>query len=185
MTSMRLMVLEILFVATLSVLLCGCVYSDVSYVKDNSAQLMQLSKNEDRSRYIESLRKIAVVPKPKGTSDCWYNAVPDRDLYPFYDEATRQVYKRDYRIVYAERQYLSYYCEDYFWDGGIYMPHPTYMVGTIDRRTGKILTLDDVDGFSDRDALKRRLKGAVMSKMKDEIVASRAFLHNNFYLRRL
>lgn len=182
MTSMRLMVLEILFVATLSVLLCGCVYSDVPYVKDNSAQLMQLSKNEDRSRYIESLRKIAVVPKPKGSSDGWYNAVPDRDLYPFDDEATRQVYKRDYRIVYAERQYLSYYCEDFFWDGNIYIPHPTYVVGTIDRRTGKILTLDDVDEFSDRDALKRRLKDAVMSKMKDEIVASRAFLHNNFYL---
>ena len=99
------MVLEILFVATLSVLLCGCVYSDVSYVKDNSAQLMQLSKNENRSRYIESLRKIAVVSKPKGSPDGWYNAVPDRDLEPFDDEATRQVYKRDYRIVYAERQY--------------------------------------------------------------------------------
>ena len=40
----------------------------------------------------------------------------------------------------------------------------------------------NVDEFSDCDALKRRLKDAVMFKMKDEIIASRAFLHNNFYL---
>ena len=62
------------------------------------------------------------------------------------------------------------------------MPWPKYTVGSIDRKTGKVVTLDDIDAFADRSLLTKRLKDTVRTKTKDELIASRAFLHNNFYL---
>ena len=137
--------------------------------------------DDDRRRYIEFVRNVALVPKPEMSPECWYDAIPDDDLWPF-DEPTRRTYEKHYKIVYAERQYLSFYCEEFFHDGGVYIPWPEYTVGTVDRRTGKIVTLDDIDAFADRYLLRQRLKDAVSEKMEDDDVASRAFPHNNFYL---
>jgi len=136
--------------------------------------------DEDRRRYIELVRNVALVQKPEGSPEIWYDAIPDSDLHPF--DSTARTYKKHYKVVYAERQYLSFYCEDFFWDGSVYMPWPKYTVGSIDRKTGKVVTLDDVDAFADRSLLTKRLKDAVRTKTKDELIASRAFPNNSFYL---
>ena len=180
-SGMKLIDLTTLFVATLVMLICGCKYPDFAVKDEKKAQLIQQYHNEDLSRYVELLRRIAVVPKPEGSPEIWYDAVPDDSLYPFHSEAIRQVFERDYKIVYAERKYLSYYCSDYFCNGFV-IPRWTFTVGTIDRRSGKIVTLDDVDEFSDREALKRRIQDAVLAKKYGEIAASQVFLTNNFYL---
>ncbi len=135
---------------------------------------------DDRHRYIEFVRSVALVPKPQESPESWYDAIPDGGLD--HIAASTKTYKKDYKIVYANRQYLSFYCVDFLWDGNMQIPWPDYMVGSIDRKTGKTVTLDDIDAFADRSLLKKRLKDAVLAKMKDERMAARAFPHNNFYL---
>ena len=169
----------IVFVLLISIL-CGCRYVDQERSEQGQNRLVVDRGDEDRRRYIEFVRNVALVQKPEGSPEIWYDAIPDSDIYPF--EASTRTYEKHYKIVCAERQYLSFHCEDFFWDGGVYIPWPKYTVGSIDRKTGKVVTLEDIDAFADRSLLTKRLKDAVLAKTKDELIASRAFPHNNFYL---
>ena len=169
----------IVFVLLISIL-CGCRYADIERSEQDQNRLVMDQGDEDRRRYIELVRNVALVQKPEESPEIWYDAIPNSDIYPF--EASTRTYEKHYKIVCAERQYLSFHCEDFFWDGGVYIPWPKYTVGSIDRKTGKVVTLDDIAAFADRSTLKKRLKDAVLEKMKDENVAARVFPHNNFYL---
>ena len=136
--------------------------------------------SEEVNRYIEVAKKVAVVPKPEGCPDFWYNAIPDFDLCPFERRLGWGSEKR-FKLVYADRQYLSFRCEEEIADGGLPWSYPIITVGTIDRRSGKQISLNDVPEFSDRTSLAKRLHDAALKKFY-EPTASNMKPHENFYL---
>ena len=95
--------------------------------------------------------------------------------------ATDQEFKKEYKVVYADRQYLSFHCSEYSYTGGAH-GNTQITVGTIDRKTGKILTLADVPTFADQAALKSRLHDAVVTKIGKDALQGEVSPHDNFYL---
>ncbi len=95
--------------------------------------------------------------------------------------ATDQEFKKEYKVAYADRQHLSFRCSEYAYTGGAH-GNTQITVGTIDRKTGNILTLADVPAFADRDALKRRLHDAVVAKIGKDALQGEVKPHDNFCL---
>ena len=120
------------------------------------------SGTEDRDRYIDFCRELATSPVPEREDPDDFMSKPDWMVHPC--STTDQEFKKEYNVVYADRQYLSFRCSEYAYTGGAH-GNTQITVGTIDRKTGKILTLADVPAFADRHALKRRLQDAVVMKI--------------------
>lgn len=120
------------------------------------------SGTEDRDRYIDFCRELATSPMPEREDPDDFMSKPDWMVHPC--STTDQEFKKEYNVVYADRQYLSFRCSEYAYTGGAH-GNTQITVGTIDRKTGKILTLADVPAFADRHALKRRLQDDVVMKI--------------------
>lgn len=134
---------------------------------------------ESRDRYIESVREIAVGPISEKEDPDDIMTKPDWMVYPC--TVTTEEYKSEYKVIYADRDYLSFRCEDYAYTGGAH-GSTIIKVGTIDRKTGKILTLDDVRQFADRCALQKMLYDAVVSRIGKDALQGEVKPHDNFYL---
>lgn len=134
---------------------------------------------EDRDRYIDFCRELATSPVPEREDSDDFMSKPDWMVHPC--SATDQEFKKDYKVVYADRQYLSFRCTEYAYTGGAH-GNTQITVGTIDRKTGQILTLADVPAFANRDALKRRLHDAIVAKIGKDAVQGEVSPHDNFYL---
>lgn len=136
---------------------------------------------EDRARYINFCREMAIAPIAEKEAPDDFMSKPDWMVHPC--SATDQEFKKEYKVVYADRQHLSFHCSEYSYTGGAHgNTHVT--VGTIDRKTGKILTLADVPAFTDRNALKMRLHDAVVAKIGKDALQGEVKPHDNFYLSR-
>ena len=129
---------------------------------------------EDRDRYIAFCRETARLPVgvSADSDDAWM-------VYPC--TATTQEFKKGYKVVYVDRDYLSFRCEDYSYTGGAHGTM-TITVGTIDRKTGNILTCADVAAFANSAALRKKLADAVVAKIGKEALQGEIRLHDNFYL---
>ncbi len=134
---------------------------------------------EDRIRYIDFCCELATSPVPERENPDDFMSKPDWMVHPC--SATDQEFKKDYKIVYADRRRLSFRCEEFAYTGGAH-GGTRITVGTIDRKTGKILTLADVPAFADRAALKRRLHDAVVAKIGKDAVQDEVKPHDNFCL---
>lgn len=137
------------------------------------------SGTEDRARYIDFCRELATSPVPEREDPDDFMSKPDWMVHPC--STTDQEFKKEYNVVYADRQYLSFRCSEYAYTGGAH-GNTQITVGTIDRKTGKILTLADVPAFADRHALKRRLQDAVVMKIGKDALQGDVRPHDNFYL---
>ncbi len=137
------------------------------------------SGTEERDRYIDFCRELATSPVPEREDPDDFMSKLDWMVHPC--SATDQKFKKDYKVVYADRQYLSFHCSEYSYTGGAH-GNTQVTVGTIDRKTGKLLTLADVPAFANRDALKRRLHDAVVAKIGKAALQGEVSPHGNFYL---
>ena len=84
-------------------------------------------------------------------------------------------------MVYLDERYLSYRIEEYAYSGGAH-GSTKVSVGTLDRETGRQLTLNDVFGKDGLAALETELRKAVIAKIGEENIQSPVKPIENFYL---
>ena len=84
-------------------------------------------------------------------------------------------------MVYLDERYLSYRIEEYVYSGGAH-GSTKVLVGTLDRETGRQLTLNDVFGKDGLAALETELRKAVIAKIGEENIQSPVKPIENFYL---
>ena len=84
-------------------------------------------------------------------------------------------------MVYLDDRYLSYRIEEYWYRGGAH-GSTTISVGTLDRETGRQLTLNDVFGQDGLAPLESELRQAVIAKIGEENIQSPVKPIENFYL---
>lgn len=84
-------------------------------------------------------------------------------------------------MVYLDDRYLSYRIEEYWYHGGAHGSSKV-TVGTLDRETGRQLTLADVFGNNGLAVLEAELRKAVVAKIGEENIQSPVQPIENFYL---
>lgn len=145
--------------------LAGCVSAD-------------RSGGEDFDRYVEFCRETARTPvaeenpnDPTSTVDWMVGA-----------SITTQEFNKEYKIVYADRDYLSFYTKEHSYLGGAH-GNTVIRVGTISRATGRILKVGDFVADGKRAALKVALHdGAVKALGGLENLQAEVEIVENFYL---
>lgn len=135
------------------------------------------SGDEDFNRYVEFCRETAMTSvagedpnDPMSKADWMVGA-----------SITTQEFNKKYKIVYADRDYLSFYAKDYSYLGGAH-GNTIIRVGTISRTTGRILKVGDFVADGKRAALKAALhREAVKALGGKENLQSEVEVIENFY----
>ena len=136
------------------------------------------SGNEDFNRYVEFCRETAITPV--GAEDP--NDSMSKVDWMVGASATTKEFNKEYKIVYADRDYLSFYVKEYSYLGGAH-GNTIIRVGTISRTTGRVLKVDDFVADGKRAALKKALHdGAVKALGGKENLQSEVDVVENFYL---
>lgn len=128
----------------------------------------QDAQKNEREKYVEYLREIIADAKKS----------PDFFIGNTLTDSEEQC-KRE--MVYLDDGYLSYRIEEYWYRGGAH-GSTRVSVGTLDRKTGRQLTLNDVFGNDGLAALESDLRTAVIAKIGDENIQSPVRPIENFYL---
>lgn len=128
----------------------------------------QDAQKNEREKYVEYLREIIVDAK-KDAGFFIGNTLTDSE----------ERCKRE--MVYQNDRYLSYRIEEYSYHGGAH-GGTKVSVGTLDRETGRQLTLNDVFGNDGLAALESDLRTAVIAKIGEENIQSPVRPIENFYL---
>ena len=124
-------------------------------------------RNDARGKYVEHLRKI--IADAKKDSDFFIgHALTDGE-----EQCKRE-------MVYLDDRYLSYRIEEHWHHGGAH-GSTKVSVGTLDRETGRHLTLDSVFGKDGLAALELELRKAVIAKIGEENIQSPVKPIENFY----
>lgn len=105
--------------------LAGCVSAD-------------RSGDEDFNRYVEFCRETAMTPV--GAEDP--NDPMSKIDWMVGASTTTQEFNKEYKIVYADRDYLSFYTKEYSYLGGAH-GNTVIRIGTISRATGRKLKVGD------------------------------------------
>lgn len=130
------------------------------------------------ARYVEFCRETAMTPV--GAEDP--NDPMSKVDWMVGASITTQEFDKEYKIVYADREYLSFYTREYSYLGGAH-GNTAIRVGTISRATGRILKVGDFVADVKRAALKNALyDGAVKALGGKEILQSEVEVVENFYL---
>ena len=128
----------------------------------------QGTRKGEREKYMEYLRGIIA------------DAKKDADF--FIGQTLTDSEERCKReMVYLDERYLSYRIEEYAYSGGAH-GSTKVSVGTLDRETGRHLTLNDVFGKDGLAALETELRKAVIAKIGEENIQSPIKPTENFYL---
>lgn len=122
----------------------------------------------EKEKYVEYLQGIIADAK-KDAGFFIGNTLTDRE----------ERCKRE--MVYQSDRYLSYRIEEYSYHGGAHGGSKV-SVGTLDRETGRQLTLNDVFGNDGLAALESDLRTAVIAKIGEENIQSPVRPIENFYL---
>lgn len=123
---------------------------------------------EARDEYVAYLREVIADAKKS----------PDFFIGHALTDSEEQC-KRE--MVYLDDRYLSYRIEEYCYNGGAHGSSKV-TVGTLDRETGRELTLVDVCGKDGLPALESELRKAVIAKIGEENIQSPVKPIENFYL---
>ena len=157
--------MRVLFGMLAGIIVAGCVSTNQS-------------GNEDFNRYVEFCRETAMTPV--GAEDP--NDPMSKIDWMVGASATTQEFNKEYKIVYADRDYLSFYTKEYSYLGGAH-GNTVIRVGTISRATGRILKVGDFVADVKRAALKNALyDGAVKALGGKENLQSEVEVVENFYL---
>ena len=134
--------------------------------------------DKDFNSYVEFCRETAMTPV--GAEDP--NDSMSKINWMVGASATTQEFNKEYKIVYADRDYLSFYTKEYSYLGGAH-GNTVIRVGTISRATGRILKVGDFVADVKRAALKNALyDGAVKALGGKENLQSEVEVVENFYL---
>lgn len=132
---------------------CGCRYANVGHSKNESSSSYKDIfdfRKEMRLAYIEMCKQEAQREHGnyKGwANDCW------------------REYKGEYKIVYVDAKYLSFYAEAYVCAGFNVHGGTSIAVGTIDRKTGRVLKAADLIPECRMAEVKSALVDAVAEKL--------------------
>lgn len=110
--------MRVLFGMLAGIIVAGCVSTNQS-------------GNEDFNRYVEFCRETAMTPV--GAEDP--NDSMSKIDWMVGASATTQEFNKEYKIVYADRDYLSFYTKEYSYLG-VAHGNTVIRVGTISRATG-------------------------------------------------
>lgn len=129
----------------------------------------------DLAAYLELCREVAVGDEPDAArNDDW---MVGAGLTTWERNAT-------YRIVFADARHLSFRAEEYAYNGGAH-GGTRITVGTLDRATGRWLTVADVIPPEKRaEALKQLYAGVVAKIGGREQLQGEVTLTENFYVAR-
>ena len=134
--------------------------------------------NGELGRYVEFCREIAMTPVEKEDQNDPMSKVD----WMVGASITTQEFDKEYKIVYADRDYLSFYAKEYSYLGGAH-GNTVIRVGTISRATGRVLKVGDFVADEKRAALKKILHdGAVKALGGKENLQSEVDVVENFYL---
>ena len=128
----------------------------------------QDAQKSEREKYVEYLREIIADAKK----------TPEFFIGHTLTDSEEQ-YKRE--MVYLDDRYLSYRIEEYVYSGGAH-GNTTVSVGTLERETGRQLTLNDVFGKDGLASLETELRKAVIAKIGEGNLLSPVKPTENFYL---
>lgn len=149
-------------------LICGCRYAHINQQKNESAlQLMDIFdfRKEMRLAYIDM---------------CKREAQRDHGDYKGWAWDCSRDYRGTYRIVHVDARYLSFYVKSYVCAG--YNAHggTTVTVGTIDRKTGKVLKADDLIPEQRRSEVQAALVDGIAKKLggRDNLLAEPEIIDN-------
>lgn len=157
--------MRVLFCILAGIIVAGCVSAD-------------RSGDEDFNSYVEFCRETAMTPV--GAEDP-NDSMSEID-WVVGASATTQEFNKDYKIVYADRDYLSFDTKEYSYFGGAH-GNTVIRVGTISRATGRILKVGDFVTDVKRAALKNALyDGAVKALGGKENLQSEVEVVENFYI---
>lgn len=149
-----------------SAMLAGCVACKDAATSTEFENYMALCGDLARRPAVESSNPDDPMSKPD-----WMVGSPS---------STRE-FRKDYRVVYADEKFLSFYAEEYSYEGG---PHGYTQTkcGTFCRKTGRRLSLDDVFAESEREELARKLRAEVAKKLEGgETTSKEVKPTENFY----
>ena len=136
------------------------------------------SGSEDFVRYVEFCRETAMTPVPAEDPDDPLSKVD----WMVDASATTQEFSKSYKIVYADKDYLSFYAKEYSYTGGAH-GNTVIRVGTINRAMGRIAKVADFIPDEKRAALKTALyNGAVKALGGEEHLQADVEVVENFYL---
>lgn len=121
-----------------------------------------------RDEYVAQLRELIA------------DAKKDPDFFIGYTLANSED-KCKREMVYLDDRYLSYRIEEYWYHGGAH-GSAKVRVGTLDRETGRQLTLADVFDKDGLPALESELRNAVIAKIGKENIQSPVKPVENFCL---
>lgn len=132
-------------------ILCGCKSARVDDVKPRGSAAL--------SEYLEFCRKMAL----SGEGNC------REDLMGTGEDAVVTTWERKakYRIVFADAKYLSFRAEESSYDGGAHGGRKI-TVGTIDRRTGRLLKASDLIPADRRAKVLAALRAGVVRRLGGE-----------------
>ncbi len=132
---------------------------------------------EDRERYIDFCRETARLPMGENEGEL---SRVDWMVYPC--SFTSHEFKKEYRMVYADERYLSFWCEEFEYRGGAHGSN-RITVGTFERGSGRRLELQDVLEGWDEAELRRELRAKAIEKLGgEEELQDEPGLTGNFYL---
>lgn len=149
----KLIVVAGLLAVMAAVCICGCQYAHVNPQKDASihpiTDIFDFRK-EMRLAYIEMCKQEA--QREHGDNQDW---AADRS----------REYRGEYKIVYVDAKYLSFYVEAYVCAGFNAHGGTSITVGTIDRKTGQVLKAADLIPERRRAEVRAALVDGVAKKL--------------------
>ena len=123
---------------------------------------------DEREKYVEYLQGI--IADAKKDADFFIgNTLTDSE-----EQCKRE-------MAYLDDSYLSYRIEEYWYHGGAH-GSTKVSVGTLDRETGRQLTLADVFGKDGLASLESELRKAIIAKIGEANIQSPVRPIENFYL---
>ncbi|MGI6495122.1 MAG: DUF3298 domain-containing protein [Kiritimatiellia bacterium] len=126
--------------------------------------------SDELSSYIEFCRSMALESDEKDVSPMWEQQ----------SGGAFQEFTKTFKIIYGDADYLSFYATEASYTGGAH-GLTEITVGTICRKTGKLLTLDDVFPVAERAALTRQLHQLVAEAIGEENILYDVQPRENFY----
>ena len=121
-----------LMVVVAVALICGCQYSHVNH--DENADVHPITDIFDFRKEM----RLAYIEMCKQEAQCEHG-----DNQGWAEDCLRE-YKGEYKIVYVDARYLSFYVEAYVCAGFNAHGGTSITVGTIDRKTGQVLKAADL-----------------------------------------
>lgn len=121
-----------LMVVVAVALICGCQYSHVNH--DENADVHPITDIFDFRKEM----RLAYIEMCKQEAQCEHG-----DNQGWAEDCLRE-YRGEYKIVYVDARYLSFYVEAYVCAGFNAHGGTSITVGTIDRKTGQVLKAADL-----------------------------------------